>query len=407
VIEGDASRRATFGVVGGGIVGLAVAAAITQAHPRALVVVFEKEREVGRHQTGHNSGVAHSGLYYSPGSLKARLCREGITRLKEYCSARGIAYREIGKLVVARDAVEIGRLRELHRRGEANGVPGLEWLSPGRIHQLEPGIVGAAALFSPTTAIVDYPDVARALADDVRRAGGEVRTGAEVRGIVRLAGGVRVEAAHAGTVVDQLVVCAGLQSDRVAQLAGDPVYPQIVPFRGEYMRLKPEFRDRVRHLIYPVPDPGYPFLGVHVTPRVGGEVDIGPNAVLALSREGYRRRDVSAADVRDLAASAGMRRLAAAHWRAGVRELRGSLSRRAFVAQARGYLPWLRLEHVVPAPGGVRAQAVDEYGTLVDDFRLGGGDGVLTVRNAPSPAATASLAIARYVADHIGGALPR
>lgn len=392
---------ADVGVVGAGIVGLGIAARLVESRPGSRVVVLEKEPDVGRHQTGHNSGVVHAGVYYEPGSLKARLCREGATELKAYCATRGIAYDEIGKLIVARDEAEVARLRELRRRGEANGVPGLEWLSERQIAEREPGVVGRAALYSPTTAIVDYPAVARALAEDVRAAGGEVLTEAEVMAITRTSDGVLVEAAGASRTVRQLVICAGLQSDRVAALAGDPADPRIVPFRGEYLRLRPDVRGRVRHLIYPVPDPAYPFLGVHVTPRVDGEVDIGPNAVLALSREGYRRRDVSAAEIRELLRTPGVRKLARQHWRTGVRELRGSLSRRAFLAEARTYLPWLRAEHVVRAPAGVRAQAVDPDGSLVDDFRLSGTDGVLAVRNAPSPAATACLAIARHVVDQM------
>jgi len=391
----------TLGVVGGGIVGLAVAARLAADQPGSTVIVWEKESQIGQHQTGHNSGVAHSGLYYTPGSLKAKLCRDGMVELKEYCANRGVEYREIGKLVVARDELETARLRELHRRGEANGVPGLEWLTAEGIREREPDVRGVAALFSPTTAIVDYPGVTRSFARDVELAGGRVLTGAQVAGITRVGGRVQVEAGAASATVDHLVVCAGLQSDRVARLAGDTADPEIIPFRGEYLRMRPHARNRVRHLIYPVPDPAYPFLGVHVTPRVTGEVDLGPNAVLAFAREGYARSDVSVADLRRLASSSGMRRLARAHWRAGVREMRGSMWHRAFLAEVRTYLPWIEYRDVMPAPAGVRAQAVDSDGTLVDDFRFGGGDGVLTVRNAPSPAATSSLAIARHVVTQL------
>ena len=397
----EGSHAPTFGVVGGGIVGLAVAARLAADVPGAVVTVWEKEREIGQHQTGHNSGVAHSGLYYAPGSLKAQLCRAGVTELKEYCTSRSLAYDEIGKIVVARDELEVTRLQELHRRGTENGVPGLEWLSAQEIGQREPGVRGVAGLFSPTTAIVDYAEVVQSLARDVVRSGGRVHTSSMVRGISRVAGGVRVDAGPKSAEVERLVVCAGLQSDTVAQLAGDSADPQIIAFRGEYLRLRPHARERVRHLIYPVPDPRYPFLGVHVTPRVCGEVDLGPNAVLALAREGYARSQVSPSELTRLASSPGMRHLARAHWRAGLRELRGSVWRRAFLDEVRTYLPWIENRDVMAAPAGVRAQAVDPDGTLVDDFRFGGGDGVLTVRNAPSPAATSSLAIARHVVTRL------
>ncbi len=370
-------------------------------YPDHKVIVFEKETAVGQHQTGHNSGVVHSGLYYTPGSLKAKLTREGVDLLKAYSTTKSIDYREIGKLVIARDAIEVERLRELERRGVANGVPDLRWLTAAEIQDLEPGATGVAALYSPTTAIIDYPAVTRALADDVVASGGQVRLGCEVRGISRQRAGVWVQAGSASTLVSQLVICAGLQSDRVAELAGDGPDPQIVPFRGEYLRLRPGLEARVRHLIYPVPDPQYPFLGVHVTPRVDGHIDLGPNAVLAFAREGYTRSTVKSTDVGALVRSRAMRKLARQHWRTGVHEMRGSLWRRSFVAEARTYIPWLTMKDVVVAPAGVRAQAVDADGSLVDDFRFGGGDGVLSLRNAPSPGATASLAIARYVVGRV------
>jgi L-2-hydroxyglutarate oxidase LhgO len=346
--------------------------------------------------------VAHAGIYYQPGTLKARLCRRGIGMLKDYCATNALPYEERGKLVVARSDVEIERLRELERRSHANGVPGLAWLSSGDITELEPGVRGRAALLSPTTAIVDFAAVARAFAADVQARGGQIHLGAEVTGIERTGDGVAVRAGTAGFHLDRLVVCAGLQSDVVARLAGEPAEPEIVPFRGEYLRLRPHARNRVHRLIYPVPDPAYPFLGVHVTPRVDGEVDIGPNAVLALSREGYRRRDISLAQMAALRRSTGFRRLARQHWRPGVRELTSSLVRRAFLAEARTYLPWLTARDVVRGPAGVRAQAVDADGSLVDDFRIGRNGPVLAVRNAPSPAATSSLAIAEHLLDELG-----
>jgi L-2-hydroxyglutarate oxidase LhgO len=390
----------SVGIVGGGIVGLAVARRLARTEG-SEVTVLEKEAAVAQHQTGHNSGVVHAGVYYPPGSLKARLCREGATRLKKYCAGRGLPYAEIGKVVVARTAAEVPRLRDLEARATANGVPGLRWLDPAGLAELEPHIRGAAALHSPSTAITDYPAVARALAADLEEAGGRVLLGHQVTAIEPAGSRVTVRAAGAEFVFGRLVICAGLQADRVAALAGDGAAPAIVPFRGEYYRLVPERAHLVRGLVYPVPDPAYPFLGVHFTPRVDGTVDVGPNAVLATAREGYRRRDISP---RDLAATLrwpGFRRLARAHWRAGLDEMRSSVSKQRFVAGAREYLPELTAADVVAAPAGVRAQAVDPDGGLVDDFRIQVAGPVVSVRNAPSPAATSALAIA----DHIVGQL--
>jgi len=389
----------SVGVVGGGIVGLAVARRLARTEGFD-VTVLEKETEVAQHQTGHNSGVVHAGVYYPPGSLKARLCREGTARLKEFCAERGLPYQEIGKVVVARTPDELPRLRAIEERATANGVPGLRWLDPAGLAQLEPHVRGAGALHSPSTAITDYRAVARALADDVRAGGGRVLLGHEVTGIERTGARVTVRAG-ADFVFDRLISCAGLQADRVAALAGDGAAPAIVPFRGEYYRLVPERAHLVRGLVYPVPDPAYPFLGVHFTPRIDGTVDIGPNAVLATAREGYRRQDVNWKDLAGTLRWRGFRRLARAHWRAGLQEMRTSVSRVRFVAGARDYLPELTTADVVAAPAGVRAQAVDPDGGLVDDFRISTTGPVVSVRNAPSPAATSALAIA----DHIAGQL--
>ena len=383
------------GIIGAGLIGLATARQL--AASGVQVVVWEKEAAVARHQSGHNSGVAHAGIYYQPGSAKARNCRRGVDLLRAYCADRGLPWDERGKLVVARDEVETQRLREIERRSQANGVPGVRWLDGPDIRALEPGIAGVAALLSPTTAIVDFPAVARAFAADVTSAGGQILTSALVTAVHRHGDGVQVITPGGTEVVSRLVICAGLQTDLLAQAAGDAAAPEIVPFRGEYLRLRPEMRDKVRHLIYPVPDPAYPFLGVHLTPRVDGEVDLGPNAVLALAREGYRWRDVSAGQLARLARSAAFRKLARQNWRAGLREMHGSLSRRAFLAEARSYLPWLEYGHVVPAPAGVRAQAVDPDGSLVDDFRIHQIGPVTAIRNAPSPAATSSMAIAEQI----------
>ncbi|MDN3359088.1 L-2-hydroxyglutarate oxidase [Actinomadura sp. DC4] len=387
------------GVIGAGIVGLSVARRLAaQEHE---VTVFEKEDDVARHQTGHNSGVVHAGVYYPPGSLKSRLCRDGGRRLKAFCAEHDLPYDEIGKVIVARTADEARLLRAIEARAEAAGVPGLRWLDGDELTEIEPHVRGFAALHSPTTAIVDYPMIARALAQEVRAGGGRLLLGHEVTGIERSGSKVVVHTAGGSTTVGRLVTCAGLQADRVAALAGDGPSPAIVPFRGEYYRLTPHRAHLVNGLVYPVPDPAYPFLGVHFTPRVDGSVDIGPNAVLATAREGYRRRDVDLADLRETLRWPGFRRLARAHWRAGLQEARTSVSRRRFIAQARDYLPELSVDDVVPAPAGVRAQAVGRDGTLVDDFSIRHVGPVVSVRNAPSPAATSALAIA----DHIIAAL--
>lgn len=386
-------------MVGAGILGLAVARRILELRPEESVTVLDKEDRVAAHQTGHNSGVAHAGVYYAPGSLKARLCRRGIGLLQEFCAERDLPYDECGKVIVARTDAEVAPLREIERRAAENGVPGLRWLDGSGLREVEPHAAGVAALHSPHTAIVDFPAVARAFAGDVLGAGGAVRLGCEVIGIRRDGERVRVITAREEFVFDRLIVCAGLQADRVARLAGDSPGPAIVPFRGEYYRLVPSRTDLVRGLIYPVPDPRYPFLGVHFTRRVDGGVDVGPNAVPALAREGYRRRDLSGADLWETLRWPGSRRMARRNWRTGLMEMYGSVSRRAFIARARTFVPELTAADVVRAPAGVRAQTVDADGSLVDDFRLGRVGRVVTVRNAPSPAATSSLAIAEYIVD--------
>ena len=392
------------GVVGGGIIGLAVARRIAEARPEAAVTVLEKERDVGLHQTGHNSGVVHAGIYYAPGSLKARLCRHGGELLRAYCSERGLPLRECGKLVVALDESELERLRELERRAKANGAPGVRWVERDELREIEPHAAGIAGVHSPSTAITDYVAIARAFADDVRAANGRILLSAEVTAIRRAGTRARVEAGEESFEFDRLIICAGLQSDRISRLAGDEQEPRIVPFRGEYHRLRPERSDLVRGLLYPVPDPAYPFLGVHFTNRVGGGVDVGPNGVLAFAREGYRRRDVSFGDLAGSLGSPGFRVLARANWRMGARELRGSLFKSAFAAEARRYVPEVTTADLVPAPAGVRAQALDPDGSLVDDFRINELGPVVAVRNAPSPGATSSLAIAEHIVDVAFGA---
>jgi L-2-hydroxyglutarate oxidase LhgO len=390
-------------VVGGGIVGSAVARRLTLLEARPDVTVVEKEMAPGQHQTARNSGVVHAGLYYAPGSAKAALSREGVRRLRAYCLDRGLPYAELGKLVVALDAVEDARLRELESRARANGVPGLRRLGAAELREIEPHVVGHAALHSPTTAVTDFSLVAAAMLADARDRGAGVVTGFEVTAMDQRGGRVEVGAADGRRVVaDRVVLAGGLHADRLAVLAGDGPYPVIVPFRGEYHRLAASATHLVRGLVYPVPDPRYPFLGVHVTRRVDGEVLLGPNAVLATAREGYRWRDVDPGLVRALASSPGFRRFARAHVGTGLHEVRGSLSRHTFVERVRRYVPALTEADVEPAAAGVRAQAMDADGSLVDDFRFTRVGSVLCIRNAPSPAATASLAIADLVVDRLG-----
>ena len=386
-------------VVGGGILGLATARELGARRPAASVTVLEKEPAVGLHQTGRSSGVVHRGVYYAPGSLKARLCVEGAAELLRYCDEREIAVLRCGKLVVATTPAEISRLDELHARSVANGVPGVERVGPERIRELEPHAAGIAALHSPETSVVDFRLVAEALAADVVAAGGEVLTGREVTAFVRrprslavLTTGGPVEAAH-------VVVCGGVQADRLAALSGGPREPRIVPFRGDYLVLRPEARHLVRGLVYPVPDPAFPFLGVHTTVRPDGAVWLGPNAVLALARERYGRWSVRPRDAWDALAAPGLRRLARSHWRTGLAEVARDHSVRLLVAEARKLLPGLEAAHVERGPSGIRAQALGPDGGLVDDFVFDGDDRLLHVRNAPSPGATSALAIAREIVD--------
>lgn len=393
-----------LGVIGGGIVGLAVARQFLRDHPGSTVEVLEKEPDIARHQTGRNSGVVHAGIYYAPGSAKAALCRRGVGMLRDFCSEHDIAYEECGKLVVARDSSELDRLDRLVERATAAGVPRLATVGPDGIRAIEPHAAGVKAVHSPTTAIVDYVAVARAMAADIEAGGGQVRCGAEVTAMRETAGGINVETADGSREFDEVVISAGLHSDRVARMVGLPPSPRIIPFRGEYYELRPPASAMVHGLIYPVPDPRYPFLGVHFTKRIDGRVDVGPNAVLALAREGYRWRDVKLHDLSEILGWPGFWHMARSHWRTGVYEVAGSASKALYAKRARTYVPELDTDDLVPFPAGVRAQAVDRKGKLVDDFVIERHGRVVAVRNAPSPAATSSLAIAeRICADHLTG----
>ncbi|MFI5897918.1 L-2-hydroxyglutarate oxidase [Actinoplanes sp. NPDC051513] len=393
----------TIGIVGAGIVGLAIGRELIRRRPGARVVVVEKEDRVAVHQTGHNSGVVHAGIYYKPGSLKALLCTRGGAMLREYCAERHLPYDECGKLVVAVTPDDVTRLDALAARAGVNLVPGLRRVGPEEIREIEPHGAGLAALYSPKTAITDYVKIAESFAEDIVAAGGEVRFNFPVTAVKQAAGGLAVRSPAGEIVVDQLIVCAGIQSDLVAGLAGDSAAPRIIPFRGEYMRVNTDKSGIVRGLIYPVPDPRYPFLGVHYTRRVDGTLEVGPNAVLATAREGYRLSDFSVKDLWGIASWPGAWKMAGQHWKTGIKEMYGSVSKRAYMKAARRYVPEIGVHDVVRAGAGVRAQALDRDGSLVDDFRIHRLGAVTAVRNAPSPAATSSMAIAEHVMDVIEG----
>ncbi|HLM63448.1 MAG TPA: L-2-hydroxyglutarate oxidase [Acidimicrobiales bacterium] len=396
-----AGPRATSRSSGGGILGLATARELTARRPGRRVTILEKEDRPAQHQTGRNSGVVHAGIYYAPGSLKARLCTEGRGLLRDFCEHHGVKYDECGKLVVALDESERAGLHAIHARALANEVPGIELVDGPGLRAIEPHVAGIEAVWSPATAIVDFPGVCDALLTEIEACGGELRCGVEVVGIAERAGAVEVvvdHGDHRSTVRSgAVVICAGLQSDRLARLAGGSTDPRIVPFRGEYYALAPQQRHLVNGLVYPVPDPRYPFLGIHLTRHIDGEVLVGPNAVLALAREGYRGRDVVGRDLWATLSYRGFWALARENWRNGASEMHRSLSRTAFVREAQRYVPALEASGVVPARAGVRAQAVAPDGSLVDDFVIEQSGRVLAVRNAPSPGATSSLTIARHV----------
>jgi L-2-hydroxyglutarate oxidase len=395
----DPSGECDLAIVGAGIVGLATARELQRREPEARIVVLEREDRVGVHQTGSNSGVAHAGIYYTPGSLKAKLCVEGLRRLYEFCDEHGVAYERCGKVIVALDASELGRLDELERRGRANGVPGLRRIGPDELRELEPHAAGLEGLHSPQTGIVDFAGVARALANEVGAQGGVVATSCPVDAFARTNGRTRISHARGETSARQVIVCAGAWADRLAVAAGADPDPRIVPFRGGYLKLRPEKRHLVRSLIYPVPDPELPFLGVHFTKHVDGEILLGPTALLVGALDAYRLTRVSARDLRATLTWPGSWRMMRRFWRTGISELRMAASRRAFVAAAARYVPELRTADVTDGPAGIRAQAVGRDGALIDDFVFSEASGALFVRNAPSPGATSSLAIASHIAD--------
>jgi L-2-hydroxyglutarate oxidase len=387
-------------VIGGGIVGLATAYQILQRTPEAKVVVLEKEAKVAQHQTGRNSGVLHSGIYYKPGSLKATNCRAGKDAMMSFCEDEDIPYELCGKVIVATNAAELPVLDSIYARGRANGVP-CSLIGPERLRELEPHAAGIRAIHVPGTGIVDYRVVCERLAERIVERGGEIITGACVERIESRNGRSRVYAT--GTEIEASVVvnCAGLHSDRVASMGGVKPSVQIVPFRGEYYKLTPEARSLCRGLIYPVPNPSFPFLGVHFTRMIDGNVECGPNAVLAFSREGYTHSEIRLRDLFETLSYPGFLRLASTYWKTGAAEMWRSVSKKAFVKALQKLIPDIRSEHLEVAEAGVRAQAVTPDGRLLDDFLIEETEHAVNVCNAPSPAATASLAIGETVADRV------
>lgn len=394
-------------IIGGGIVGLATARELLLRKPDARLIVLEKEGDIGQHQTGHNSGVIHAGIYYKPGTLKARLCVAGAAELMRYCDEKAIPYRLCGKMIVATDTSELGRLDDLAARATANGVPGVQVVTAEELREREPFAAGIRALWSPNTGIVDYGGVNRSYRRDIEAMGGEVRVNHQVTAIDRRGGESQVTCANGATfVVRHVIACAGIYSDRVAQLTGASKHPLIAPFRGDYYILRPERRHLIQSNIYPVPDPQFPFLGVHFTPRMNGDVWLGPNAVLAFSRTGYRFRDVNIGDMTALFTSPGFLKFGRKNWRTGYDEMARDLSKKRFLASLQRYVPTLTEADLMPGPSGVRAQALTADGQMVDDFVIDQGDGILHVRNAPSPAATSSLQIGRYIANTLAETRP-
>jgi (S)-2-hydroxyglutarate dehydrogenase len=394
-------------VVGGGILGLAVARECLLREPGSRVRVLEKEPRIACHQTGRNSGVVHAGIYYAPGSLKARLCVEGSAELYRYCDEKGIPYERCGKLVVATTEAELDALDELHRRSQANRVPGVKLVDEQELKEIEPNVAGVRGLHSPATGIVDFRRVADAYADDVLRMGGSIETSTRVLDIKPRGSIVELQTTRGRVDAASVITCAGLHSDRLARLTDAPATPRIVPFRGRYYALRNLSRNLVRGLVYPVPDPAFPFLGVHFTKQISGDVWVGPNAVLAFAREGYNARVVNPRDLWETLSYRGFRALARKYWRVGLAEMHGDLSKRSFTRALQRLVPSVRSEDLSEPHAGVRAQALSEDGRLLDDFWFDHADNVVHVRNAPSPGATSSLALAREIVSVADSALAR
>lgn len=393
------SNNQSFAVVGAGIIGAAVARELTLRFPGSAVTVFEKEAKVAAHQTGHNSGVVHAGLYYEPGGLKARLCRRGVTLLQEFSAEHDLAYEECGKIIVALNEVEEQRLQDIYARATANGVPGVKLLDSVGIREVEPNAVGRAALHSPHTAIIDYFKVTQALIDEVLAAGGTLCLNTEVHKVTNTTSGAAVHTDRGQQGFDLAVICSGLQSDRLSRASGGSDDPSIVPFFGQYFVLEPDYRQHVKGLIYPVPDPKYPFLGVHLTKRIDGEMMVGPNAFLSFSREIYSGLGISPKDTAETMANAGFWKFAARNLPTAAREIQSVVSKKRFLREAQKYVPSLAQANATRATRGIRAQALTKDGALVDDFVIQHKGHVTHIRNAPSPGATSSLAIAEHIVE--------
>ncbi|HGY9626723.1 L-2-hydroxyglutarate oxidase [Pseudomonas juntendi] len=387
-------------IIGGGIVGLATAMALLEQRPGASLLILEKETSLGRHQTGHNSGVIHAGIYYAPGSLKADLCKRGAQATKDFCTEHGIAFEVCGKLLVASNDLEMQRMQALHERSRQNGLK-VERLDATELKRREPNIVGKGALFLDATGIVDYKQVCDAMARVIQKAGGEVRLATTVRAIKEHGEHVEVSSDGQSWRTRQLVACAGLQSDRLARLAGVKIDHQIIPFRGEYYRLPPSKNQIVNHLIYPIPDPDLPFLGVHLTRMIDGSVTVGPNAVLGLGRENYRKFSVNWRDVAEYARFPGFWKTLWNNLGSGTTEMKNSLFKRGYLEQCRKYCPQLEVQDLLPYEAGIRAQAVMRDGTLVHDFLFAETPRMVHVCNAPSPAATSAIPIGQMIAERI------
>lgn len=386
-----------FCIIGGGIVGLATALELIRLRPGASLILLDKESDLAVHQTGHNSGVIHAGIYYKPGSLKADLCRRGAEATKAFCREHGIPFETPGKLVVATNELEMQRMAALEQNGRQNGIE-IEVLDAAELRRREPNVRGLGALFVPASGIVDYRLVCRAMAAEIRAASGQIALGVTVDAIAEGGDSVTVRAGERFWAARKLVVCAGLQSDRLARLAGLSIQHQVIPFRGEYYLVNPEKSGIVRHLIYPVPDPDLPFLGIHLTPMIGGALTVGPNAVLGMAREGYKRFSVDARDVLTYLRFPGFWRVMQQNLRSGLGELRRSLSKRLYLAECQKYCPDLTEADLLPYEAGIRAQAVMQDGTLVHDFLFLSTDRMLHVCNAPSPAATSAIPIGEMIA---------
>ena len=389
--------KCDVGIIGGGIVGLATALRLTQRFPRCSVTVLEKENNLAVHQTGHNSGVIHSGIYYRPDSHKARFCVDGVSSLVQFCDEEGIRYERCGKVIVATDESELDRLEALHERGTANGVQGLEIIGPERLKEIEPHAHGIRALYAPRTGIVDFKDVAQAYAKRIREGGGTVLPGREVLKIARSGSSTSLETAAGSVECRYVINCAGLYADKVARMMGEEPQARIIPFRGEYYSLKPASRQLVKALIYPVPNPRFPFLGVHFTRNIHGGVEAGPNAIPAFAREGYRKRDFSVSETMGTLTYPGFWTMALKYWKTGLGEIHRSLSKKVFLHDLQRLLPEIANEDLASGGSGVRAQAVDAKGRLLDDFHIQESRGAIHVLNAPSPGATSSLAIGEHI----------